>query len=124
MAARRGNLRSKLERLLREVQEVAPAPGPAVVLPPVEVFRTLPPDEQYRLLRDYRRRPRPPAREPIDLVAFERLSLEERLRVMREAAGPPDENMMACFDCLTTEERIRLLRDPTAHSGGPAGRGP
>jgi hypothetical protein len=122
------SLHARLASLREQLRAAAPEAfaepeGPPVVLPPFAVFRTLPPDEQYRLLRDYRP-PRRPIPKPIDLAAFERLPLKERICVIHEAAGPPDENMMACSRCLTLQEQLRLLRDLTARSGGPPGRMP
>jgi hypothetical protein len=107
------SLATKLRRLERLVKGRAgwtdPADSsPLVVLPPVEEFRTLPLEEQKRLLSAWR--PPPCDVDLPPLEEFEKLPVQERIRLMEEATGPPDPHVSACFSCLPLSEQVNMCR--------------
>jgi hypothetical protein len=44
------------------------------------------------------------------LEEFEKLPVQERIRLMEEAMGPPDPHFDACFDCLPLSEQVNMCR--------------
>jgi hypothetical protein len=70
--------------------------------------RVLPLEEQKRLLLAWQP---PPAEEELPpLEEFEKLSVQERIRLMEEAMGPPEPHLDACFDCLPLIEQVNMCR--------------
>jgi hypothetical protein len=78
-------------------------------------FRVLPLDDQKRLLSAWR----PPLSEEElpPLEEFEKVPVQERIRLMAEAMGPPDPNVSACFRCLPLSEMVKLCREAARGSG-------